>query len=124
MQNAVQNRTWLGSIAAAIKALMGMLINLIRVADEGIAMADKAVTVAREKQAIDLTISNKNYAKNALKLAAMEQSKIHESVEDYITADKSKAAARKQAVAEAYVDLETSVEEELAKIRANRTKQA
>lgn len=114
------NRTWLGSIANAIRALMGMIVQLVGVVEEGLSMAEKAVIVAREKQAVDLTISLVNYGENAVKLASMEQTQVQEKLEEYIKQDPT--GDRKKNVATNYNSLKTAVDAELAAIRANRTR--
>lgn len=118
MNGDVNNKTWLGALASAIKALASTLINLFSVANEGISMAQQAVEVAREKQAVDLTISMADYAQNALSIASVNQAKVREAVEEYVKADPS--GARKKNVEEAHARLKGLVEQTLGKIKAER----
>lgn len=114
--NAVKNRSFLGAIAAAIKALCMMLIDGIGVAQEGIAMADKAVKVAREKQGIELAISFSDYANLAVTQGAVVQAAAQLESDDWVGTD----AKRKLLVDEAKTRLKKAVEEEMHRIAADR----
>lgn len=118
MSQNQNNRTWLGSIAAAIKALMGFIMGVVDVANEGVAMADIAVKSAREKQAIDLTISMADYANQALTKASMQSAHDQEVLNEYVAKDST--GARKKNVEEAHDRLKKLVEAELARIKADR----
>lgn len=81
---SVQNRSFLGAIAAAIKAVCMLLIRGVSVAEEGVAMADKAVKSARLKQAIDVNISMRSYQAEAKAAAQYRQMKSHIQLQEFI----------------------------------------
>ena len=114
--SAVQNRSWLGALASGVKALVAMLMNLIGVVDEGLSMADVAVKTAREKQAVDLTISMDDYVVNAVARASMERDMVQESVNTYTKGDQK----RIDSVQKNHDRLKKLVEDELARIKASR----
>lgn len=108
-----------GVIAAAVKALMYLLIDMFNMSSEGVAMANKAVVTARTRQAIDLDLSMRQYNKLAIMKAAKAQHEALVEVQNYIAGDPEKAKAIDANVK----DLEAVVkatETELAMSRAQR----
>jgi hypothetical protein len=113
----VKNRSFLGALAAAIKAVCMLLIDALSVASEGVAMADKAVKSAREKQGIELTLSMADYATIAITKAAADQDKAIAELNMYVGDD----PAKKSRVEKNVVALQKLVNEEVARIRTSRT---
>lgn len=111
-------KTWLGALAHAVRALAMTLVKLFSVTNEVLEIAESAVETAREKQAVDLTISMAHYASTALANASMNQSKVFESVEEYIKQDPT--GDRKKRVDSAHKELTALVNQELARIKAAR----
>lgn len=92
MANAqLKNKTWFGSITLAIKALMGMIVSLVSVAEKGIAMADASVEQAEFEHSIDLTLRKANYKKNAVTKASAQQDQVKKELERYINGDQATA---------------------------------
>lgn len=114
--NTVQNKSFLGALAAAIKSVCMLLIDLVGVAQEGVAMADKAVKVAREKQGIELAISMSDYANLAITKAAADQTRAQEALQQYIGSDEN----RKKLVDANLKRLQESVKQAQAEIIASR----
>lgn len=113
----VKNRSFLGAIAEVIKAICSLVISLANMGDEAVAMADQSVKVAREKQAIDLTIGMATYEADAVARAAMESRKLEEAMAEYV---KAGGAERKQALEAHHDKLTALVQTELARVRASR----
>lgn len=90
-------RSFIGALAAAIKAFCMLFINAMNVADNAVAMADKAVKVARKRQAIDLGISMNDYATKARETAVLQQVKGELTMREFINNDEEKASLVKAA---------------------------
>lgn len=84
---SAQNRTFIGAITSAIKAICLLLIRSVDVANTGVAMAADAVDRARDKQVIDTTIERQDYERAAIIRAAVERQKVREAIESYLAAD-------------------------------------
>jgi len=82
-----QNKSFLSAIASAIKALCMLVIDLVTLAQEGVAMADKTIKTSRERQAIELDLSMSDYASAAILRASAEQAKAQEALQQYVNAD-------------------------------------
>jgi hypothetical protein len=113
----VQNRSFLGAIAAAVKAFCVVLIDLCRVGEQAVGMAHKAVLVARKKQAIDLAIDMSHYATTTIDRASVEQSKQREAVRAYLEADPTGTRAAEISVVRE--TLSRLVQEELAQLESD-----
>lgn len=111
-----QNRSFLGALAAAIKAFCMLFINTVNVADNAVAMADKAVSVARKRQAVDLGISMNDYATKAREAAVLQQVKGELTMQEFIGDDPQKAELVKIARAK----LDSIIKHELLEIEAER----
>jgi hypothetical protein len=114
--STVQSKSFVGAVFSAIKALAMLIIDLVGVAQEGVAMADKAVKCAREKQGVELALNMSDYATLTITKAAVEQTKAMEALQEYIGND----ANRKQLVNGNVERLTTIVNQELASIRTSR----
>ncbi len=117
--NSVQSRSFLGALAAAIKAFCMLLIDSVGVANEGVAMLDASVKIAREKQAITLAIDMSDFAVISITKASVEQAKVQESLREYVAKDGS--GERAKLVDESQKKLKQLVDQELSRIRAERT---
>lgn len=111
-----QNRSFLGALAASIKAFCMLFINAVNVADDGVAMAGKAVKVARKRQAIDLGISMNDYATKAREAAVLQQVKGELVMREFIGSDPEKAELVK--IARAKID--EIIKAELLEIQAEQ----
>lgn len=109
-----KSRSFLGAIAAAIKAFCLLFINAVGVAQDGVAMADKAVKHARRRQAIDLAVSMAEYAQKAREAAAYAQVKQELQMREFIGADEERAALIDQARAK----IDAVIAKELAEVNA------
>ena len=110
-----QNRSFLGAIAAAIKAFCMLFINAMNVADNAVAMADKAVKVARKKQAVDLGINMADYAHKAREAAVLNQVKGELAMREFVNNDEE----RKGLVAKSRAFFDDVIKQELAEIEAD-----
>lgn len=88
----VQNRSFLGAIAAAIVAFCKTFIRSMGVVEDVVAMGEKSVRSAREKQVIDLAIEKSNYANRALANAALTQVKQELATREFIGDDQERKA--------------------------------
>lgn len=70
---SVQNRTFLGTLAAAIVAFCKTFIRSMAVVEDVVAMGEKSISVARKKQTVDLAIDMNDYATRTINAAAMRQ---------------------------------------------------
>ncbi len=68
-----KNRSFLGALAAAVKAVCMLIIDLVTPAQEGVAMLNKAVVVARKRQAVELDITMADFESRAWTAAAQQQ---------------------------------------------------
>lgn len=114
--SSVQNRSFLGALAATIKSVCLLVINLVGVGQEAVAMADKAVKVAREKQGVELAISMSDYVNMAITKAAREQAVEQEALQQYIGTD----ANRKKLVDDNMTRLSKAVQAAQAEIAVSR----
>lgn len=110
-------RSFIGALAAAIKAFCMLFINAVNVADNAVAMADKAVKVAREKQAVDLGINMNDYVTKAINTAKFAQVKAELAMREYIGNDPEKKALMDAA----QTKLENIVKKELSAIEAEQS---
>lgn len=115
--NPVQNRSFLGAIASAVKALCLLIINMVEVANNGVAMAEKQVKAARKQQAIDLGIRMKDYAQRAREHAAMQEVKAELAMREFIGGDPE----RQQLVEQARARIDAVIAQELAELEAEKS---
>lgn len=107
-------RSFIGALAAAIKAFCMLFINAVNVADNAVAMADKAVKVARKRQAIDLGVSMNDYATKSREAAVHQQVRGELAMREFINNDPVKQAL----VEEARKNIDAIIKQELAEIAA------
>lgn len=112
----VQNRTFIGAITAAIKAVCMLLIRGVDVANTGVSMAASAVERARDKSIIDGTIEAQDYEESALLRAAVERQKVREAVNQYLDADPS--GGRKKQIEAEISSLRKAIAAERARLTA------
>ena len=112
----IKNRSFVGAIAAAVKALFMVIIDLLDVAEEGVAMASKAVQVARDKQVIDLTVTMQNYEEIVRVQAAHEQAVAKEALQEYTKGNE----ARTKLVQENLVRLGVAIKAAQAEVQLER----
>jgi hypothetical protein len=88
----VKNRSFLGAIAGAIKAICMLIIKGVGTADRAISMADKAVRTAQTKQVIDLAVDMNDYATKARETAVLKQVKQELAMREFIGDDAERKA--------------------------------
>jgi transaldolase len=115
----VENRSFLGAIAAAIKSIAALIIDLVSVGQEGVGMLETSVKAARKQQVIQVAAKMSDFAVLTLKRAAVDQAKAHEAVENYVAG----SAVRKQLVEEAHARIKAAVDADLAALEAKRSGQ-
>jgi hypothetical protein len=113
-----QSRSFITALASAIKAIAMLIIDLVGVAQEGVAMADKTIKVARERQGIELAISMSDYAETARQKAAVEQAQAQEALTAYVNEDKS--GERQKLVQANLTRLKLAIEAGQAEIKLDR----
>lgn len=86
-----QSRSFLGAAASAIKVLCLLIIRIIKVADDGVSMADKAVSTAKERQHVEMDLAQAEYAIKLRNTAALRQVKAEEEIRQYVAADPERA---------------------------------
>lgn len=116
--SSVNNRSFLGALAAAIKAFCMLFIDGMSVAQEGIKMADTAVKTAREKQVIELGIAMRDYAEIAIAKATIQQAQAKLDVKNFL--ESQKTPENRELVAETQKNLTEYVNQKLAELRAER----
>lgn len=92
-----KSRSFLGAAAAAIKAFCLLFINAVGVADDGVAMAAKAVKTARERQYLELDIASGDYETELRDQAALRRVKQEQEIRAFIGADPEREALMKAA---------------------------
>lgn len=92
MEQFVSQKSAFTVIFMALKAFLGLFINTVSVANNGVSMAEKAVSAARRRQVIDLTVSMRNYEQDAIQVASLQRLKTHLAVEDFVGQDEHKRA--------------------------------
>ena len=112
----MENKTWLGAIVMTIKVFFAMLTSAVNVLDEGVAMADEAVGVARVKQAIDLAGEVEDYSSRVVDERGLNRVRREEAIREYIGDN----AERKALVDHARTQLRATIEAEIARIEASR----
>jgi hypothetical protein len=113
--NNVKSKTFLGAVAAAIKAVCMLIIDLVVPAQEGVAMLNKAVVVARQRQAVELDIVMNDFEQRAWTAAAQAQAAEQEKVEEWAN------TPRRRELMEANIKrLKKAVEDGQAEIRRER----
>lgn len=100
MQNQMMQKSWLAALTLAIKSFFRLFTNTMSVANDGVAMAEKAVKTARKRQAIDLGINMTHYAKQARDNAALQSVKSELEIEAFCNGDERRIAMIKQSRAQ------------------------
>jgi hypothetical protein len=107
------NRTFLGAFAHMLKTLFLTTGHAVNVIDDAVSMADKAVKNARKRQAIDLAISNIDYATKASEEAALRRAEGQLLVQEFTKRSEEHLALYD--TAKAAIDAAVAAELELIK---------
>lgn len=86
-----QTRNFIGVAAAAIKTFFLLLIKVINVVDQGVSMADKAVTIARERQHVEMDLAQEEYNEKLERQASLRTVKDEVEVQRFVAADPERA---------------------------------
>jgi hypothetical protein len=92
-----KSRSFIGAVASAIKALALLLIDLIHVGEKAVAMADKAIDIAQERQYVELDIQQADYATRLRNQVALRQVKEEQEARQFMAADPERAELMKAA---------------------------
>lgn len=87
-----QNRSMFGAVAEAIKALCYTLISLFGVLNKSVSIADKAVSIAAEKQAVDAAIDMEGYETRAREQAELASLQSADALALYVGDDADRKA--------------------------------
>jgi len=114
----VKEKSVVGAIFSAVKALMMLIIDLVGVASEATAILDKNVRMARERQAVELDITHSEYANLAVTKAASDLMRAQEEVNAYVAQDQT--GERKRLLELNMARLKAAVEKGQAEIALDR----
>lgn len=104
----------------AIKAIALFLINAVRVADHGIAMAELTVVTARRKQAADIAEEMQGYKKKAVARSALARVKADEEIIAFVQDN----PVRQRLYNEAQQDIAKAIDKAWADIDNNDIEEA
>lgn len=85
--NDVKNKSFVGALTSAIKALAMLLIDLISVGSEGTAMLSVSVRAARSKHAKETAVQLSEFEANFAKQAAATSTQADAVIEAWLTSN-------------------------------------
>lgn len=86
-----QSRSAAGTVFSAIKAFFLLFIKAINVADQAVSMADKMITVARERQHIEADLAQEEYNERLERQASLRAVKDEVEVQRFVANDPERA---------------------------------
>lgn len=114
--NDVKNKSFLGALTGAIKALCMLLIDLISVGSEGTAILSTTVKAARQKHAKETAVQLSDFETSFAKQAAMNSTAADLAINTWLAGE----ASRKPAYEANLARVQKAIDEAQAEIVRSR----